>query len=134
MQLKKKKSESFLQFRDRVWKNYYQNWQKKPVYCLALKRKVHFTNEGWEHVVGIGKSRSHAEIYQRIKLFKYVRSIIKRSGTIQRVRIIDQQVYYAFHSVEDYKSWLYGVGKPKLIKLVVKQKKTGKPIFYSIMK
>ena len=133
MQLKKKKSESFLQFRDRVWKTYYHGWRNKPVYCPALKKKVWFTDEGWEHVVGIGKSRPRVEIYKRIKLLRYTRSIISRSKTIQSVKILRGDIYYGFISVEELRKFLLGGRKIKRVKIVIKQKKTGKPIFYSIM-
>src|SRR3990172_10403631 len=134
MQLRKKRSETFQQFRSRIWQKYYRHWQRKPIYCPALNQKVYFTKEGWEHITGPYKPRPHSEIYRRVYLLRYVRSIINRSRTIQSVRIYKNEIFYGFISIEELQGFLRRGDTFRKVKILIKEKKTDKSTFYSVMK
>lgn len=114
-------------------KIYYDNWRKEKTYSPALKRNINITKKGWRHITGAPghKKRSFKDVYRRLKLLPSAKYIIKKSSTIQSMRVKNNIKYFALEAVVPVK-----INKTKsfhTVKVVIQEDKLGNLIFLSVM-
>lgn len=110
----------------------YSLWRSRPIFCPALKEKVHFTLLGWNHITKPrSRSRTTKDMYRRLKLLPYAKAIVEKSTTIQNVRTRNGKTFYLLQSVEVIEDKT-GNKLPKQVKVIIIDTATGKK-FYSVM-
>ena len=122
--------------------NYVNRYQAKykllrTVYSPALKEKVHFTSEGFNHLMfKHGHRRLLKEIKYRLPLISLIISTIKRCRTVSKV-VTAEETYKGTKINASYfeLSEVVGDKYPAKIKVVIKRRgKVGKLVFQSVMK
>jgi len=111
-------------------RSYYKLWKKKKCYCPALKSEILITKIGWDHLVGNKKhaKRNLEDKLRRLKLLPYVGFVLEASNTVQDIKVIDNQLHFAFEAVLFLKS-----GDLRKIRAVVIQDEVGNKVFLSVM-
>ncbi len=114
-------------------KKYYDLWRKQKTYSPALKANVNITLKGWKHITGATghKKRSFGDVYRRLKLLPHAKSIIKKSTTIQNIKIKNKIKYYALEAVVKIKN--NGAVKQRKVRVIIQEDKLGTLIFLSVM-
>ncbi|KKP46493.1 MAG: hypothetical protein UR39_C0010G0004 [Candidatus Woesebacteria bacterium GW2011_GWA1_33_30] len=114
-------------------KIYYDDWRKEKTYSPALKKNINITLKGWRHITGDDqyKKRVFNDVYRRLKLLPSAKFIIKKSSTIQSVRVKNSIKYFALEAVVPVK-----INKSKtlrIVKVIIQEDKIGNLVFLSVM-
>jgi hypothetical protein len=98
----------------------------KEIFCPALNEKIFITRSGWEHFVAKPR-RTKEQKYWRAKCFQYIRVILEKTTTIQRISLKHAKSgnikTFSFISVE---------GK-RTVEIVVRQVGNQAKHFYSVV-
>jgi hypothetical protein len=103
---------------------------KLPLYSPALKSDIYFTNKGWNHLVHKG-TRSFNDVYRRLKLIPYIKSIILNSKTYKTRMMTDSITSFQISGQRTIT--ICGRTKKKLIKVVIILTAQKKYTFLSVM-
>ncbi|MDP3918062.1 MAG: hypothetical protein Q8Q30_02730 [Candidatus Woesebacteria bacterium] len=114
-------------------KIYYNKWRKETTYSPALKKNIHITLKGWKHLTGATghKKRTFNDIYRRLKLLPYAKLIIKKSSTIQNIKVKNNIKYFALEAVIPIKTTT--TKQLRKVRVIIQEDKKGNLIFLSIM-
>lgn len=120
-------------------KEYYESIGRQ--YCPYFTVQVLFNSLGWVHLnfKNTMRSRNSKDQIVRLKLFKYVPEIIRRSGTLQGIRIIDE-----WERVKSHGEWVNKLQKVhyyefiavlnnRRVKVIIKETEGGEKIFWSVI-
>ncbi len=126
---------------DQVRKKAEDDYQKiGEVHCPYLNQRVHFNNEGFEHLLfkEWNKTRTRLEQYVRLRLLRLAPQVISKSHTMQefdeRPMFVRQKINSRWESklkVVRYYVFIAIINSAR-IKIVVKEIEGGKPFFYSL--
>lgn len=120
MQRGKGRKKTQLEKKKDKYKDLYFSWGS--VHCPALKKPVHFTRLGWNHLMEI-KKRTDMERKERLEILPLARKLISLTTTVQGKRFQDRYQTYEFIALMD---------GPK-IKVVISEEK-GEFYFLSVFK
>lgn len=111
----------------------YNRWRKFSTYCPALSKHIRFSLQGWYHITGEKgpKKRTLKDAYRRLKLLPHARAIIQKSSTFQDIQIRGKITYYSLEAVVLVSQ--NETTEHRRVKVVLKQDRLGKIIFYSVM-
>ena len=114
-------------------KAYYDKWRKEKTYSPALKKKINITLKGWKHITGVTghKKRPFNDVYRRLKLLPHAKSIIKKSTTVQNVKIKNKAKYYALEAVVNVK--INSSNKLRKVRVIIQEDRLRNLIFLSVM-
>jgi hypothetical protein len=109
-------------------------------YCPALKGKVHFSAEGFNHLLYSGKRERTADIQEvKLQLVRFVNELISTTATIQeqdeRQEMVHKKRYKKLSkewSVIRYWGFV-AIIRNKRIKVVIRQVDKGPYHFWSVM-
>lgn len=97
------------------------------------KQNVRFSLKGWRHITGAtgSKKRNYNDIYRRLKLLPYAKSITKKSTTIQNIVKRKNRTFYILEAVVSVSEG----GKIALrkVRVIYEEDKQGKKVFLSVM-
>lgn len=110
-------------------KKEYRKLMKLPIYSVALKSDVYFTNKGINHLAHNGK-RSFNDVYRRLKLLPYVKSVLLKTKKY-KTRIMGNTT--SFEISGERKITIRGKSQKKLIRVVLILTDQKRYTFLSIM-
>lgn len=114
-------------------KIYYDKWRKETTYSPALKKNIKITLKGWRHITGDDqhKKRIFSDVYRRLKLLPTAKFIIKKSSTIQGVRIKNDIKYFSLEAVLPIKT--NNSKTLHIVRVIIQEDKIGNLTFLSVM-
>jgi hypothetical protein len=131
-----------VQAEKQTFHEYIEKYRRKyrsqtPVYNPALKSVVHFTSEGFNHLLyKHGHRRKVKEIHYRLSLIEFVRATISSCHVVGKITINEETFNGSKTEVTYFELVAVLERKPPVtIKVVVKRRGSlGKLIFQSVMR
>lgn len=97
------------------------------IHCPYFRKKVHFTSQGFWHLIYTGRNKSRDKRNQklRFKLLKQAVKVIKTTTTLQEYQKIPWKNIYFYGFIAIVDGWK--------IKVIVKKRGKGKLTFWSVI-
>ncbi len=104
------------------------------VKCPILNNPVHFTSEGFNHLLyeSNRKPRTIDEQYLKLKCLEYAPEVIKKCALVSETRQLEKRIKGKLKSVTHYEL-IHEVLPGKQIRVIVEKVGTGKYKFLSVM-
>ncbi len=115
------------------WKRYYKGIG--VAYCKYLQTTIHFNSQGFNHLIyKRGHRRSLKEIYNRLPLLKYAKTVVKSARNISS-SVFKDETFNGKTVQSSYVALIFEIDRTKKIKVILRKRgSNGQWFFQSIMR